>query len=154
MFSLTIKDLYKVQEAFNRLTSLDNLAPAIKLRLVPIKRSFDQHLEDANNARLDIFKRFGEKLPGTGNYQIPENASDEIKDAVYDGWQAILDESVSIPGKRVPFETVAQASYLAREGGRAQLTVGDLLNLDWIIEMPASEDAETEAPAEAMAAHA
>jgi len=143
MFTLTIQELISSKPAFDRLAALDGVKPAIKLRMVPIVRSVKQHLEDANAARLDLFKHFGtpsETAPG--DYEVKPDAPIEAKRAVRDGWQSILEESIQIPGKKIPFEVIAEATYVTPMAGRVGLTAEDLCLLEWVVELPAEEAAE------------
>lgn len=143
MFTLTVEELLNSQASLQKLTDNAAIAPAIKLRLVPIKRSYDQHAKDAQDARLDLFKHFGTPVEDRpGDYEVKPDAPPENKQAITDGWKAILAESVQIPGKKIPFETISGAP----------LSTADLLNLEWLIEIPAEQEAE--APATAAAASA
>lgn len=153
MFTLTIKELSQAKTSFDHLAALDSVKAAIKLRLAPIIRSVKQHLEDAQEARLSLFKTYGkpsETVPG--NYELPPDVSIEIKRTLYEALESLNSEPIQIPGKKIPFEAVAEASYVQPGVGRVSLTAEDLQLLDWIIDLPAEEDAET--PAVEKAAHA
>lgn len=153
MSTLTIKELLNAKMAFDRLTALDTVKPAIKLRLVPISRSVKQHIEDFNEAMISLFKQYGTPVENQpGNYEVRHDAPAENKQAVADGRESLLAESVQIPGKKIPYEAISEASYVMQDAGRVTLTTDDLVMLDWVIELPAEEAAEVPATAQAATA--
>lgn len=160
MFNLTYEEVNRAQPFLEKLAACDSLAAAINTRIVTIKRSFDQHFKDLNDARSALRKKYGIPVKGQPDqFDIPIDdiaaitaANAELKD--------LGEEVVTIPGKKIPYENISQASYLVNgftEGGlpmhsRAKLAPSDLLRLEWLIEFPA--DVEAEAPAQAVAATA
>lgn len=142
MLTITVESLFNTQEAFAKLIRNDALAPAIKLRLRPITVSLDQHLKDANETRVELFKKHGTPVENdSGNYEIKPDDKAAQK-AVSDAWREVLATAVEVPGKRLKFENVSGAP----------LSTVDMMNLEWLIEFPA--DVEDEAPAQAVAATA
>ncbi len=139
MLTITVESLFNTQEAFAKLVRNDALAPAIKLRLRPITVSLDQHLKDANETRVELFKKHGTPVENDSeNYEIKPDDKAAQK-AVTDAWREVLATAVEIPGKKIKFENVSGAP----------LNTMDLVNLEWLIEFP--EDAENELPAEVAA---
>lgn len=139
MLTITVESLFNTQEAFTKLVRNDELAPAIKLRLRPITVSLDQHLKDANETRVELFKKHGTPVEGdTDNYEIkPDNKA--AQKAVSDAWREVLATAVEVPGKKIKFENISGAP----------LNTADLVNLEWLIEFP--EDVESELPSEVAA---
>lgn len=139
--NITIEELFSAQEAFGKLARNESIAPAIKLRLLPITRSFDQHVKDANEVRLGLFKKYGTPTE-TGNDFTMEGSTPENLKALQSDWRETLSSLLIIPGKRLRFENISGVS----------LSTADLMNLDWLIEFPA--EVEDEAPESAAAAKA
>lgn len=139
MLTISVEEILNAQQAFQALVNNSTIAAAIKLRLLPITRSFDQHVKDINDVRFELFKKHGTPLENDPqNFEIkPENK--EAQTAMANDWKAVLAETRTIPGKKLKFENISGVS----------LSTVDLMNLEWLIEFP--EDAETELPAEAAA---
>lgn len=139
MITLCVEEILNAQQAFQSLVTNTSLAPAIKLRLLPITRSFDQHVKDINEVRFDLFKKHGTPVENDpSNYEIkPENK--EAQKAMADDWKALCAETRKIAGKKLKFENVSGAP----------LSTADLMNLEWLIEFP--EDVENELPSEVAA---
>ena len=136
---ITVEELFNAQEAFTKLIRNESLAAAIKLRLRPITVSFDQHLKDASETRVELFKKHGTPVEGdANNYEIKPDDKAAQK-AVTEAWREVLATAVEAPGKKIKFENVSGAP----------LNTADLVNLEWLIEFP--EDAENELPAEVAA---
>lgn len=142
MITLSVEEILNAQQAFQSLVTNTSLAPAIKLRLLPITRSFDQHVKDVNEIRLELFKKHGTPVEGDPqNYELKPENKDAIS-AMQSEWKTVIAETRTIPGKRLKFENVSGAP----------LSTADMMNLEWLIEFPA--EAEDEAPAQAVAATA
>lgn len=143
MITLSVEEILNAQQAFQSLVTNTSLAAAIKLHLLPITRSFDQHVKDINEIRAGLFKTHGTPIEGDpDNYELkPEN-----KDAIYAmqrEWKAVIAKTRTIPGKRLKFENVSGAP----------LSTADMMNLEWLIEFPAEvEDELPEAAAKAAVA--
>lgn len=135
---ITVEELFNSQEAFAKLARNESLAPAIKLRLLPVTRSFDQHVKDANEVRLGLFRQFGSPIEGADDFTL-EGASAESVKAVQNGWKEALKTSINIAGYRLKFDTSIVSG----------LSTVDLMNLEWLIEVP--EDVETDLPSDVAA---
>jgi hypothetical protein len=139
---ITIEELFNSQEGFTKLVRNESIAAAIKLRLRPITVSFDQHLKDAQETRVELFKKYGTPIESDPeNFEIKPDDKAAQK-AVSDAWREVLATEVTIPGKKIKFENISGAP----------LTTGDLVNLEWLIEFPA--EVEEELPQAAQAATA
>lgn len=142
MLTITVESLFNTQEAFAKLVRNDSLAPAIKLRLRPITVSLDQHLKDANETRVELFKKHGTPVEGDAdNYEIKPDDKAAQK-AVSDAWREVLATAVEIPGKKIKFENISGTP----------LNTADLVNLEWLIEFPADEESDLPAEVAAKAA--
>ena len=138
---ITVEELFNSQEAFAKLARNESIAPAIKLRLLPVTRSFDQHVKDANDVRLGLFRQYGSPIEGADDFTL-EGASAENVKAVQNGWKEALKVSITVAGKRLKFENISGVN----------LSTIDLMNLEWLIEVPV--EVEDEVPATAVAATA
>jgi hypothetical protein len=142
MLTLSVEEILNAQQAFQSLATNTSLAAAIRLRLLPITRSFDQHVKDVNEIRLELFKKHGTPVENDpSNYELKPENKDAIN-AMQDDWKAVLTETRTIPGKRLKFENVSGAP----------LSTVDMINLEWLVEFP--EDAEIKNPAQSVAATA
>lgn len=139
MLTITVEEILNAQQAFQSLVTNTSLAAAVKLRLLPITRSFDQHVKDVNEVRTELFKKHGTPIENDPeNYELKPENKDAIK-AMTDDWKTVLAETKTIPGKKLKFENVSGTP----------LSTADLMNLEWLIEFPA--EVEDELPSEVAA---
>lgn len=165
MFTITTEELLASENAISKLFAYDTVPSAVKLRLAPIKRAYDEQIKDAckitHDARLELFKLHGapsETSPG--DYDLLKSTLEQ-KQAVEDAWRELLDVPVELPGKVIQYETISEGSYLAQTtvNGvpcmvRASLSTADLIQLEWLIKLPVSVEQEAEALAQTVAATA
>lgn len=129
---VTVKQLNESSVSFSKLLGLSGVPANVRVRLARVAKRIEEESKAINEQRIELFKKHGKQVDDKEEWTM-EGATAEALKAFRDEEKVLLDEILPLPGKPISFESISGCD----------LSAADILRLgDWLIELPAEEEAK------------